>query len=74
VAGAPPAEASTSAPSEPAAPLTHTVESGDTLIGIAQRYLPAGKAVSDFAVEIQQANGLPDAATIRLGQQLRIPR
>lgn len=55
-------------------PLSHTVEAGDTLVAIATKYLPAGKAVADFAIEIQQANGIADAATIRVGQTLRIPR
>lgn len=72
VAGPPPA-ASPKA-SATAAPLTHTVEAGDSLVAIATRYLPAGKTVADFALEIQQANGIVDAATIRVGQVLRIPR
>jgi LysM repeat protein len=72
VAG-PPATATPATAGTPP-PLTHTVEAGDTLVGIAAKYLPAGKAVADFAIEIQQANGITDAATIRVGQSLRIPR
>ncbi len=74
-AGAPPA---TTAPvatvaGTPAA-ITHTVEPGDTLVGIAAKYLPAGKAVADFAIEIQEANRIANAATITVGQAIRIPR
>lgn len=77
-AGAPPA--ATTAPVTAATPtgtpgaITHTVESGDTLVGIAAKYLPPGKAVADFAIEIQEANGIQNAATIRVGQSIRIPR
>lgn len=73
VAGPPPSSPVPTATAT-APPLTHTVEAGDTLVAIATRYLPAGKTVADFAIEIQQANGITDAATIRVGQSLRIPR
>lgn len=78
VAGAPPAP--TTAPVTVATPsatpqvVTHTVEAGDTLVGIATKYLPPGKAVADFAIEIQEANNIQNAATIRVGQSIRIPR
>ncbi len=73
-AGAPPA--GTTPPVSVATPAatTHTVVPGDTLVGIASQYLPAGKTVADFAIEIQAANGIQDAATIRIGQAIRIPR
>ncbi|HEX2207153.1 MAG TPA: LysM peptidoglycan-binding domain-containing protein [Longimicrobium sp.] len=52
--------------SSPAA-RTHTVESGETLWGIARRF--------DTTVDaVREANGLDEDATIRPGQTLRIPR
>ncbi|MFN8639809.1 MAG: LysM domain-containing protein [Dehalococcoidia bacterium] len=74
-AGAPPAPAATARPAEATstAPTTYTVQSGDTLVGIATKTLPPGKTVANFVIEIQEANGIQDPATIRIGQTLRIP-
>lgn len=48
-------------------PLLHTVKRGDTLSGLAVRY---GVSVQ----QITEANGMGAKQTIRLGEQLRIPR
>ncbi len=45
---------------------SHTVRAGDTIASIAARYGTTPEA-------IVKANGLPDANTIQVGQQLRIP-
>ena len=45
---------------------THTVRSGETLIGVAKRYGVSLSALSS-------ANGLSTSAKIRIGQRLRIP-
>jgi LysM repeat protein len=81
LAGAPvdtSAPAATSTPPVPtptaAPPVEHTVAAGDTLTGIAARYVPPGKSIDQFVSEIQAANGISNAGSITAGQVLRIPR
>lgn len=67
--------ATTPTPTPTLAPaLEHTVAPGDTLTGIAARYVPAGKSIDQFVSEIQAANGISNAGSITAGQVLRIPR
>lgn len=54
--------------------IEHRVEPGDTLSSIATRYRPDGKPLADFIDEIQKANGIADAASIRIGQTIRVTR
>ncbi len=63
-ARAPAEAASASAPS--AGGTVHTVQSGETLLGIAIRY---GRTQA----ELERANGIADPHLIRIGQELRIP-
>ena len=51
-------------PAQTAGPLTHTVERGDTLFGLARRYETTVEA-------IERLNGLTDR-NIRVGQRLRV--
>lgn len=50
-------------------PITHTVASGDTLIGLAKRYLESG----DRWKEIAKENGIQDPRALKVGQKLKIP-
>jgi nucleoid-associated protein YgaU len=65
-----PKTAATAAPTV----IEHRVEPGDTLSSIATRYRPDGKPLADFIDEIQKANGIADAASIRIGQTIRVTR
>jgi LysM repeat protein len=66
-ASAPPNQAP---PSEAPEARTYTVESGDTLWGIAERFYGDGSQHQSIA----DANGIPNPDSIRAGQRLVIPR
>lgn len=51
----------------------HTVAPGDTMLSIAETYLPPGKDVVTFAEEIAAYNGLADMNAVSVGEVLRIP-
>ena len=65
-APAAPSSAPATAPTAPAAPRSHTVRSGEHLIGIARHY---GVSVA----AIVSANGIANASRIYAGQRLAIP-
>ncbi len=50
----------------------YTVQSGDTLSEIAQKFY--GDGSRDSYMKIAQANGLDNPDLIRVGQKLQIPR
>lgn len=50
----------------------YTVQSGDTLSGIAQKFY--GDGTRDSYMKIAKANGLENPDLIRVGQKLQIPR
>jgi nucleoid-associated protein YgaU len=52
----------------------YTVESGDSLFLIAERLLPAGRELDEFADEIAEINGIDDPTSIQIGQVLQIPK
>ena len=52
---------------------TYTVQSGDTLLSIAQRFTPAGGDVQATADAITKANNITDPRSIQIGQRLDIP-
>lgn len=52
---------------------TYTVQSGDTLLSIAQRFTPAGGDVQETADAIAKANNITDPRSIQIGQRLNIP-
>ncbi len=52
---------------------TYVVQGGDTLLGIAERFAPAGVAPGDFATRIQEVNGITDASALQIGQEITIP-
>jgi LysM repeat protein len=52
---------------------TYVVESGDSLFLIAERFLPAGRDLGEFADEIAEINGISDPTQIFIGQELQIP-
>lgn len=52
---------------------TYTVQPGDTVLSIAEQFLPSGADVFTFADEIAAANGITDQSLIAVGQELVIP-
>jgi len=59
----------------PAKPFEYTVESGDSLLSIAEDWLPAGEDLMEFANRIAELNGLdPDDPVIVVGDVLLIPQ
>lgn len=63
--------APTAAPTSTAA--TYTVVAGDTMLAIAEQFLPPGRELNEFANEIAVANGIGDITQIQVGQVLEIP-
>jgi len=63
--------APTTAPTPTAA--TYTVVAGDTMLAIAEQFLPPGRELNEFANEIAVANGIGDITQIQVGQVLEIP-
>jgi nucleoid-associated protein YgaU len=53
--------------------VTYAVVPGDSMLGIAERFLPPGRETSEFANAIAQANGIFDITQIQVGQVLEIP-
>ena len=51
----------------------YTVEVGDTLILIAERFLPDGADLDTYVAELAAFNGIDDIALVQLGQVLQIP-
>lgn len=68
-----PTAAPTAAPTATAIPTTYTVQAGDSLLSIAQRFTPAGGNVQTIADSIEAANGITDPRSIQIGQRLNIP-
>ena len=70
-----PEPAATAEPTATPAPgvVTYTVVPGDTMLAIADLFLPAGREINEFASEIATANGTADIAQIQVGQVLEIP-
>lgn len=52
---------------------TYIVQSGDTLLIIAQQFAPAGTDPTTFANTIAAANGITDPSSLQVGQELTIP-
>jgi LysM repeat protein len=70
-----PTPTSTATPTATAEPTfePYIVESGDSLFLIAERFLPAGRELGEFADEIAEINGIDDPTQILVGQELQIP-
>ena len=51
----------------------YTVQVGDTLILIAERFMPAGGDLDAYVVELAELNGISDIALVQIDQVLRIP-
>jgi hypothetical protein len=59
----------------PGEPLKYTVESGDSLLAFAAKFLPNGEDLTGFAKRIAQLNNLDDEnPVIQPGDVLLIPR
>lgn len=71
----PPDSTATAEPTaEPTATaVTYTVVGGDTMLAIAEQFLPPGRELNQFANEIAAANGIGDITQIQVGQVLEIP-
>jgi len=73
VAGETPGPDVTSTPTGPVGTGTYTVQAGDSLSGICAEVAPSLDSEECIA-QIVEANGLPDAATISVGQELVVPQ
>jgi nucleoid-associated protein YgaU len=52
----------------------YTVQEGDSLFGIAERFAPSGESITNFARRIAERNGLsPEDPLLQPGQKLIIP-
>ena len=62
-------------PTDAPGPQTYEVESGDTLLGIAEQFAPPGVAPFEYAADIAAANDLGSisSAIINPGQVLVLP-
>lgn len=58
----------------PTEPVAYTVQPGDTLYGIAARFLPAGRDLDQFTKEIQTLNQITDPGSLGIGSVIQIPR
>ncbi len=67
------AAALATATAAPTSTTVYTVESGDSLSGIAAAYLPEGRDLLEFEDEIAELNEIEDKAQIFVGQELEIP-
>ncbi len=67
------ATALATATAAPTSTTVYTVESGDSLSGIAAAYLPEGRDLLEFEDEIAELNEIEDKAQIFVGQELEIP-
>ncbi len=65
--------AAATATAAPTSTTVYTVESGDSLSGIAAAYLPEGRDLLEFEDEIAKLNEIEDKAQIFVGQELEIP-
>ena len=58
----------------PSGPLKYTVQPGDTLYGIALKFLPPGADITSFINQIQQLNAITDPTSLQSGDVVQIPR
>ena len=65
--------ATAAATAAPGQATTYTVQSGDNLLSIAQRFTPSGGDVQATADAITKANNITDPRLIQVGQRLTIP-
>lgn len=68
-----PVATATATPTPAATAVTYTVVPGDTMLAIAEQFLPVGSELNAFANEIAAANGIGDITQIQVGQVLEIP-
>ena len=58
----------------PTEAIRYTVQPGDTLYAIAERYLPTGRDLDQFKDQIQALNQISNPSTIQVGDILQVPR
>ncbi len=49
------------------------MQPGDTLILIAERFLPAGRDLDAYVLELAEFNGITDIGLIAVDEVIRIP-
>jgi LysM repeat protein len=70
-----PTAAATSAPTATAvSSLKYTVQPGDTLYGIALKFVPPDTDITDFIDQIQRVNNITDPLSLQSGDVVEIPR
>ncbi|MDA0364671.1 MAG: LysM domain-containing protein [Chloroflexi bacterium] len=67
---APPTPTATASASETTA---YTIQPGDTLYAIAERFLPAGRDLDRFMTEIQTLNQITDPGSLLVGDVVQVP-
>lgn len=69
----PAATATPTATATAASRLTYTVQPGDTLYGIALKFLPQGADITSFIDRIQKLNNITDPTSLQSGDVVQIP-
>ena len=54
--------------------MKYTVQPGDTLYGIALKFVPQGVDITSFIDQIQKLNNITDPSSLQVGDVIQVPR